>query len=200
MTKKEKNKPNKEDQKQKQEEKIVSPVELINQQLAQKTKEASEFKDKYFRALAEMENAKKRLIQEKKDLIAYSVTSFIEDILGPIDSLENALGFTDNLSDELKNWAIGFKMILEQFKSALANQGVISYDSIGKPFDPNFHEAIEMVETNDHTEGTVIEELIKGYKQDKRIIRVAKVKVAKKVSQEPLKEEKEEEKKNNLRI
>jgi molecular chaperone GrpE len=136
-----------------------------------------------------MENAKKRLMQEKKDLIAYSVSNIVEDMLEPIDSLENALGFTDNLSDELKNWAIGFKMILDQFKGALANHGVTSYDSKGKPFDPHYHEAIEMIETDKHEEGTVIEELIKGYRQDKRIIRVAKVKVAKKVSTTELSKE-----------
>ncbi|MCH9617465.1 MAG: Protein GrpE [Chlamydiia bacterium] len=191
MTKKEKNKPENKPA-DKKEEKVISPAELINEQLIQKTKEASEFKDKYFRALAETENAKKRLMQEKKDLIAYSVSNIVEDMLGPIDSLENALGFTDNLSDELKNWAIGFKMILEQFKGALANHGVTSYDSVGKPFDPHYHEAIEMVETDKHQEGTVIEELMKGYRQDKRIIRVAKVKVAKKISDN--KENKEENK------
>jgi len=168
------------------EEKIISPVELIEEQLVQKTKEATEFKDKYFRALAEMENVKKRLMQEKKDLIAYSVGNFVEELLGPIDNLENALGYTDNLSDEMKNWATGFKMILDQFKNALENNGISAYESIGKPFDPNFHEAVELVETNDHEDGVIIEELMKGYRQDKRIIRVAKVKVAKKVSQEEL--------------
>ena len=186
MTKKEKKKPSTE----KQEEKIISPAELINEQLLQKTKEATEFKDKYLRALAEMENTKKRLMQEKKDLIAYSVSNVVEDMLGPIDNLENALGFTGGLSDELKNWAVGFKMILEQFKTALENQGIYSYDSKGKPFDPHLHEAIEMVETDDYEEGTILEELLKGYKQDKRIIRVAKVKVAKKVSPQESKEEK----------
>lgn len=189
MTKKEKKTATKDANIEEKEEKIITPSELINEQLQQKTKEAQEFKDKYFRALAEMENTKKRLTQEKKELVSYSVSNLVEDFLAPMDNLENALAFTDNLSDELKNWAVGFKMILDQFKSALENHGVFSYESVGKPFDPHLHEAVEMIETDDHEEGIIIEELLKGYKQDKRIIRVAKVKVAKKVSEES-KEEK----------
>ena len=162
----------------------ISPVELINEQLIQKTKEASEFKDKYLRSLAEMENAKKRLMQEKKDLVAFSVNNIVEDLLAPIDNLENALGFTDNLSDELNNWAVGFKMILAQFKGALESHGVTSYESIGKTFDPHFHEAVELIETNEHEDGIIIKELTKGYRIDNRIIRVAKVKVAKKINEE----------------
>lgn len=181
MTKEEKDTKEKQETK---EEKIISPTELIQEQLIQKTKEATEFKDKYFRALAEMENVKKRLMQEKKDLISYSIGNFVEEFLGPIDNLENALSYTDNMSDEMKNWAMGFKMILDQFKNALGNSGIFEYESLGKPFDPNFHEAVELVETDEHEDGIIIEELMKGYKQDKRIIRVAKVKVAKKVSKE----------------
>jgi molecular chaperone GrpE len=175
------------------EEKIISPSELIQEQLNQRTKEASEFKDKYFRALAEMENVKKRLMQEKKDLIAYSVGNFVEELLAPIDNLENALKHTGSMSDEMKNWALGFNMILDQFKNSLENNGISAYESMGKPFDPNFHEAVELVETNDHEDGVIIEELMKGYRQEKRIIRVAKVKVAKKVSKEDLTKTKEEQ-------
>jgi molecular chaperone GrpE len=168
----------------KEAEKIITPAELIQEQLAQKTQEAADFKDKYFRSLAEMENTKKRLMHERQELIAYSVNNLVEDMLGPIDSLEGALSFTDNLSQEMKNWATGFKMILNQFKSALENHGIVSFESKGKPFDPTYHEAIEMVATDEFEEGTVIEELMKGYKDDRRVIRVARVKVAQKVSQE----------------
>lgn len=164
-------------------EKTLAPIEMLNEQLMQKTKEAADFKDKYFRALAEMENVKKRLIQEKKDVIAYSISNIVEDMLGPIDNLENALGFTDNLSEEMKTWAVGFKMILDQFKSALENHGITCYESVGKAFDPHYHEAVELVETDAHDDGIIIEELMKGYRHDKRIVRVAKVKVAKKVKE-----------------
>ncbi|MCH9620774.1 MAG: Protein GrpE [Chlamydiia bacterium] len=188
MKKEDKNKEAEESIEEK-DEKIISPTELIQEQLMQRSKEATEYKDKYFRALAEMENVKKRLMQEKKELIAYSVGNFVEELLGPIDNLENALGYTDNLSDEMKNWAVGFKMILDQFKNALESNGIAAYESIGKPFDPNFHEAVELIETNDHEDGVIIEELMKGYRQDKRIIRVAKVKVAKKISSKESKKE-----------
>lgn len=162
----------------------ISPSELIMEQLAQKTKEASEFKDKYLRSLAEMENTKKRLVQEKKELVAFSISNIVEDLLTPIDNLENALSFTDNLSDELKNWATGFKMILAQFKEALENHGITSYETVGKTFDPHLHEAVELIETSEQKDGTIIKELTKGYRMDARIIRVAKVKVAKNIKEE----------------
>lgn len=138
-----------------------------------------EFKDKYLRALADMENLRKRLQHEKQDAIAYAIDNMLIDFLSPLDNLENALNYTDNLSPELKNWALGFKMIANQFKDALETHGVRPYTSIGQPFDANLHDGLEMIETDKHEDGTVISEIVKGYKRGNRILRVAQVKVAK---------------------
>ena len=118
------------------------------------------------------------------------------EFLMPIDNLENALKHTGNLSEELKNWAYGFKMILNQFKEVLENQGIVPYDSIGKHFDPHLHEAMETIETDDFEEGIIIEEIVKGYKCNKKILRVARVKVSKK----PSMQEKDTISKNNENI
>ena len=138
-----------------------------------------EFKDKYFRALAEMENLRKRLQQEKQETIAYAIDNMLSDFLAPLDSFESALTYTDLLSPELKNWAQGFKMIANQFKDVLETHGIRPYESVGKRFDAHFHEAIETIETDEHEEDTVVSEIVKGYKRGDRILRVAKVKVAK---------------------
>lgn len=143
-------------------------------------REASDYKDKYLRLLAEMENTKKRLHKEKHEMTQYGIQNLIVDFLPPIDHMENALKFTEQMSEDVKHWALGFQMILTQFKDALANNGVKPFDSKGSIFDPNCQEAIEMVETEEHPPGIVVEECVRGYKMGDRLIRCARVKVAKK--------------------
>jgi len=157
----------------------IKVSDLINENLQKATKDAQEYKDKYYRSLAENENTRKRLQQEKEEMIAYAIDNMLSEFLSPLDNLDNALSFTDNLSEELKNWAQGFKMISSQFKTVLENHGVIPFDSMGKQFDPHYHEALEVVETDEHENNTIVSEIEKGYLHGKRILRVAKVKVAK---------------------
>ena len=161
----------------------ISDLELENLR-----KEALDNKDKYMRNLAESENARKRLQKEKQDLIQYAVQNIIVDFLSPIDYMENALKYTENQSDEVKHWATGFQMILGQFKDVLANNGVQPISSVGKPYDHHLQEAIEMVETDQFAPGTVIEESVRGFKKGDRIIRPARVKVAKEKKSETTEE------------
>lgn len=144
-----------------------------------------DYKNKYLLLLADMENTRKRMLKEKQDSIKYSVDRIVTDFLIPLDNLEGALKFTksDSVSSDVKNWALGFEMILGQFKEALSHHGVTSFDSLGQAFDPNHHQAIEMVEV-DGPENMVIEESIKGYKREDRIIRPARVKVSKKITKQ----------------
>lgn len=141
--------------------------------------EAKEFKDKYLRLLAEMENARKRMQKEKQELTQYAAEKLINEFLSPIDHMENALKFTQDQSDEVKHWALGFQMILTQFKDVLANNGVKPFDSEGKSFDPHFHEAVETLDSSEMPAGTVVKEYIRGYKMGDRIIRPARVQVSK---------------------
>lgn len=158
-------------------------------------KEAAEYRDKYLRALAESENARKRLQKEREELVQYAVANAIVDFLHPLDNFENALKYSDQMSDDVKHWAVGFQMILKQFKEALNNNGVIPFESIGKPFDPHHHEAVEMVTTTESPPGTVIDESVKGYRMGKRTIRPARVRVSK--SPETKNENKPQETKEN---
>lgn len=157
-------------------------VTITDVELELLKQEASDYKDKYLRLLAEMENTRKRLQKERQELIQYAVQNVIIDFLNPIDHMENALNYTDQMPDAVKHWAIGFKMILGQFKDVLVGQGVSSFVSLGTEFNPHSHEAVEMIETDEVASGTVVEESIKGYKMGEKIIRPARVKVAKPVS------------------
>ena len=155
------------------------PVTITDIELEKMQKEASEYKDKYLRLLAESENTRKRLHKERQELTQYALQNVIVDFLNPIDHMENALAFTDQMTGEVKHWAVGFQMILGQFKDVLSNNGVVSFTSKGAVFDPHCHEAVETVPTTEVPPGTVVEESIRGYKMGDKTIRPARVKVAK---------------------
>ncbi|MCY3975448.1 MAG: nucleotide exchange factor GrpE [Simkaniaceae bacterium] len=150
--------------------------------------------ERNIRLLAEMENARKRMQREKQDATRFAVERVITEFLGPLDHFENALGFTAEASEEIRNWAKGFEMILAQFKDVLAERGITPFTSEGTPFDPHLHEVIEMEETDRHAEGTVTREFVKGYKVGDRVLRPAKVKVAKRTLQEDESHQTDEEK------
>lgn len=154
-------------------------VTVTDEDLRDLKKDAMEYKDKYLRLLADADNSRKRMQKEKQELTRYAIENVIVDFLPPLDNLENALKFAQEMSEEVRNWAFGFQMILTQFKDILAKNGVTSIDSLGSLFDPHLHEAIEMVETGDQPPGFIVEESIKGYKMADRVIRHARVKVAK---------------------
>lgn len=170
----------------------VEKVILVEQNL--------DYKDKYLRMLAEVENTKKRLQKEKHETINFVIENTLGEFLPALDNLENALKFANSSSEEVKNWAAGFQMIFTQFRDIMHNHGVVAFHSEGNLFDPHFHEAMEIVETTLHPEGTILEEYAKGYKSRSRTIRPAKVKVAKSPSsvEEESKTEENLEKNNSI--
>ncbi len=153
------------------------------------------FKEKYFLILAELENTRKRMQKEKHDAVRFATENNVGEFIPLIDNLENALKYASNMSDEVKTWASGFQMILSQFKDILHNHGIVAFHSVGNRFDPHYHEAVEIVETDSQEEGTILEEFAKGYKSRSRTIRPAQVKVAKTAT--PKVDEKELSKQNN---
>ncbi len=156
----------------------------LEDQLQAVQESLKECQDKYLRSLADSENTRKRMQKERQELMKLSAESILVEFLHPLDSFEKALKFAQNMSDEVKHWAIGFEMILNQFKHILSNHGIEAYRSEGEPFNPHLHEAIELVETSEHEPGIVIEECIRGYKIEERPIRVARVKVSKQPNKE----------------
>ncbi len=173
------------EQKEKKETQSHKTITISEHEMEQLKKELSECKDKYLRSLAESENARKRLQKEKQEMIQYATQNLVVDFLNPIDHMESALKFTQQMSDEVKHWAVGFQMILTQFKDVLTMNGVAPFASEGKPFDPHKHEAIETVVTTDFPPGTVIEETARGYAMGDKTIRPARVKVSKTSATQP---------------
>lgn len=144
--------------------------------------ELKESKDKYLRLLAEMENTRKRLQKEKLDMNRFALESLMIDFLTPMDNLENALKFAGQTSEETRQWAMGFEMILNQFKDILSMHGLVAFESEGQMFDPHKHQAIETEETEQFLEGTILKEFVRGYRSGERTVRPARVKIAKKLN------------------
>ncbi len=163
----------------------VDELELLKQQV-------KEEQEKYLRSLADMENSRKRMQKEKHDVTRFAVENVIGEFLSPLDNFENAMSFIHQASEETQNWAKGFEMILTQFKDILSTHKVTSYSSEGQPFDPHLHEVLEIEETEKHEDGTIIQEFIKGYKCGDRVLRPARVKVAKALAKEEEKDQEEE--------
>ncbi len=140
-----------------------------------------DFKEKYLRVLAESENIRKRLQKDKLEAVLYAEAELLADILQPIDNMENALRFAKDAAPEVRNWALGFEMILGQLKEVLINHGVSPIDSIGKEFDPYLHEAVETLEIEEIAPGIILEEFSRGYRIGTKVLRPARVKVAQEI-------------------
>ncbi|NQT47302.1 MAG: nucleotide exchange factor GrpE [Candidatus Omnitrophica bacterium] len=147
--------------------------------LLKEKERADQYYDKWLRLQAEFENTKKRLDRERIEAIKYASTDIIAKILPIIDDFDRAVEAVKATKD-IDSLLKGVQIIRAEIDKILKQDGVERVESIGQPFDPHVHEAMMMVETDDHPEGTVIEELQPGYKLNGRLLRPAKVKVSKK--------------------
>lgn len=130
--------------------------------------------DRLARAQAEFENARKRAGKEQQEYRDYAAADAIRSLLPVLDSFERALQVKSDAGD----FRGGVELIFKQFHDTLAKLGVRAIPAKGQPFDPHYHEAIEMVETTDAPDHQVVEELQRGYKFKDRLLRPAMVKVA----------------------
>lgn len=166
------------------EEKIVQSEttseesKVFQKKYEEATKEAKENYNKWLYLYADFENYKKRIFKEKAEFAKYGQENLAREILEGVDTLEKALSHAPGFEAH-KGFEEGIKLTLKQFLSALEKFGIIPIQSMGEKFDPVFHEAVSEEEKEDVESGTVIEEVQKGYKLHDRILRVARVVVAK---------------------
>ncbi len=150
--------------------------------LEEKEKEVTANYDKYLRAVAELDNYKKRAAKEKVDTIKYGNEELIRDILPFVDSLDRAMEHTGG--SDVDAFKDGLKLIQEQLLCCLKKHGVEKIESIGLDFDPNFHEAMMQSDSEKHEENKVINEMERGYLLNGRLLRPSKVCVCKKINKE----------------
>ena len=160
--------------------KILLTVEEFKA-LEDKAKKSEEYFNSLLRLQADFDNYRKRLEKDKIEFIKFANEEIISEILKIIDDFERAVeaGKTKHDFDVLYK---GIEMIYKDFKEFLKQKGLKEIEARGKPFNPNEHEAMMQEETDEHPEDCVVEEFQKGYTFNGRVIRPAKVKVAKKPS------------------
>ena len=142
--------------------------------------ENQELKDKYLRVNAEMQNMRRRMEEEKANLLKYEGEGIIKSLLPIVDNFERAIKMDDtNLEDEVSKFLEGFKMIYGNLSTTLHGYEVEVMDVLNKPFDPNTMEAVMVEEVEGVEPNTVIDVLQKGYTFKGKVIRHAMVKVSK---------------------
>ena len=136
-------------------------------------------KDKYVRLLAEFDNMRKRHQREREELIKYAHEEVIIECLKLYDDLERSLRAFKGKEGMDGNLVKGLEMVFNNMKELMTKYDVKAIESVGKPFDPNTQEVLLQQETTDVADGMVTEEFEKGYTLGGRVVRTAKVKVAK---------------------
>lgn len=135
-----------------------------------------ETENKMLRLQADYENFKRRSRLDQEAAQKYRSQSLVTDIIPALDNFERALQI-EAVDEKSKSILQGMEMIYNQLIQAIQNEGVEAIESVGLPFDPNFHQAVMQVEDENFESNTVVEELQKGYKLKDRVIRPAMVKV-----------------------
>jgi molecular chaperone GrpE len=159
-------------------------VAALLEQIANKDKEIAELKDKYLRALADTDNVRKRMRQQSEETVRLQRENLLRDLLPITDNLERAVEAARGGGNG-KPIVEGVEMVLRSLLDFLRNNGVSPRESVGRPFDPQFHEAVDHVESGEHPPNTVISEFHRGYQVGERVLRPARVAVAKAPSGAP---------------
>ncbi|HVA79156.1 MAG TPA: nucleotide exchange factor GrpE [Candidatus Binataceae bacterium] len=147
--------------------------------LAAKEQELAELKDKYLRALADGENARKRIRQQSEESVRIQREAMLRDLLPIIDNLERAVEAARNSDTGSKTIIDGVEMVLRSMMDMLRAQGVTTLDSVGQTFDPARHEAVDHVASTVHAPNQIVREFHRGYQIGDRVLRTARVSVSK---------------------
>src|SRR5215472_4498404 len=156
----------------------VTPEQLA--ELKDRAAKADEHWDRLLRTTADLENFKKRAAREKDETRRFANETILQKLIPILDNFDMALTAAQNSqTGNVQSLQAGINMIHQQLRSALAESGLEEVDASGKMFDPNLHEAVSQKETSEVPEGTVVQQMRKGYRLRDRLLRPASVVVAK---------------------
>jgi len=180
----EESKENQENQENQQEQETeetppVSPrnqVEELEKQLAQARQETAEFKDKFLRERADMDNFRKRQERNAQERVQREKKELILKVLGVMDNVERALNYQETMDRQALQQTL--RMLMWQMNEVMKGEGLTPIATVGERLNPYEHEAIELVEDSDQPEDTIVEEVLKGYKIGNETLRAARVKVS----------------------
>ena len=163
---------------EKEEEKGGFDVEKLKAEVEQERKRAEEYLNRLKYLQADFENAQKTAMRQREEYIQFANERLLVNFLEVVDNLERAVEAGRNTKNE-EALIDGVEITLKSLKELLSGEGITQIEALDKPFDPNLHESVERIETSDHPENTVVEELRKGYLMKEKVIRPSVVKVAK---------------------
>ena len=159
-------------------EPVAEPT--LDEQLAAATQEAEMYKDRFLRARADLENYRKRSVQFITDGVRDGQRQTFASILPVVDNLERAVDYQEqHQTDSVEDLLTGVRMTLWQLREALEQQDVKRIAAVGEPFDPRYHEAVEVQPAHDDVDAdTIVGEIQTGYLFGDTVLRPAKVRVA----------------------
>lgn len=138
---------------------------------------ADEYQSRALRVQADFDNFRRRTQKEKEELAQYATSKLLGELLPVLDNFERALA-TAPETPESEAFAKGVNMIFRQLDGVLKAEGLTAMETVGQPFNPEYHQAIMQVESEEHEEGIVTEEVQKGYLLKDKVLRPAMVKVS----------------------
>jgi len=147
-------------------------------------RENEELKDRALRLAAEMENLRRRTQRDVADARSFGIANFARDMLAVSDNLQRALQAAEQGGD-IEQLVQGVQMVFQQFHDVLAKYHIEVIPAVGQPFDPNLHEAVQQMPSNEHPPMTVLHEVERGYRLHDRIVRPSKVIVSSAAPQAP---------------
>tara|TARA_R110002049_G_scaffold178418_3_gene345620 strand:+ start:64 stop:618 length:555 start_codon:yes stop_codon:yes gene_type:complete len=161
-------------------EELEANAESAEDNVSELKSEQEDFKAKFYYLAADMDNLRKRHEREREQLIKFGNEKVLSGLLDVIDNLERTTdAIKDDEDEKVKNIFVGIDMVQKQFIDCLKNNGLETIESVGKEFDPNFHEALAQQPAEGKKDGEIIQEYQKGYVLNGRLLRAAKVVVAK---------------------
>jgi molecular chaperone GrpE len=149
----------------------------LRQALEETKRVLDEKTDRYLRAVAELDNQKKRAQREREEYIRFATASLLRELLPVLDNFDRALGAA-RASTEAQGFLAGVELIQRELLKVLEKFGATPYSAVGQPFDPERHEAVQRVFKPDAADMTVVEEIARGYLLNGRVLRPAIVVVA----------------------
>jgi molecular chaperone GrpE len=162
---------------QENEEVIANEPVAVETELETAQKLAEENYQRFLRVQADFDNFRRRSRQEKEEFAKYASSKLIEQLLPVVDNFERALATMKETTDT-ESLLKGIDMIFRLLSQVLEQEGLTPIEAVGQPFNPELHQAIMTVESAEHDEGTVLEEIQKGYNLKDKILRPSMVKVS----------------------
>lgn len=156
----------------------AAPAEGTGGGVTELQAQVEEYKDRYLRAYAEMDNMRKRLERDRQEFVKYSTERLLRDILLVYDAIHKSIATAEKLNPDDEPFIEGLRMIEKLFFETLKKYRVEPIQAQNMPFDPNYHEALMQVNTQGVEPGIVVEEIEKGFMIHDRVLRPAKVTVS----------------------